>query len=106
MILHEFFRKKCVAAYNSPFVSLSQSLLYANMVWNTYMETEIVTELLLTSERSEEVPFFIAAFSPAKGVTAIGGFCHESCLIFWSRLTKFWSNVCFWKPERLASSFF
>ena len=42
----------------------------------------------------------------ARGSPPLGGFCEESCLIFWSRLTKFWSNVCFCKPERLASSFF
>ena len=42
----------------------------------------------LTSERSEEVPFFIAAYGPGKGVTAIGGFLGKSCLIFWSRMMK------------------
>ena len=60
----------------------------------------------LTSERSEEVPFFIAAFGPGKGVTAIGGFLRKSCLNFWTRMMKLGQNVYFFKPERLASSLF
>ena len=61
---------------------------------------------LLTSERSEEVPFFIAAFGPGKGVTAISGFLGISCLCFWSRRMKFGSNVYFGNTERSCTSFF
>ena len=53
----------------------------------------------LTSERREEVPFFIVAFSPGKGVTAIGGFLQMIGRNFWSITMKLGQSVAFGSPE-------
>ena len=56
----------------------------------------------LTSERSEEVPFFIVANGPGKGCTPVRGFLCESCLKFWTRWMKLGEKVDISKPDRIA----